>query len=740
MRARGVTRAWVARVRATLLGWLGSLGVVVDAVAVTKSVTKRAAVWWVEHVLCSPACRAVSAWTRKTVDTLRDWRGWPVLAGWLRRAVRAVWRVAGPPVRDAAGWLRHRAPGVAWRGVCWLARRVPRWTWRVTVYALVGAWWVVSRTVRWASGHTSYAALVRQMDDDQRHGTAKRLREEWARMAALRSALVVIVAVVAVLVVTGAASKIGNLTAVLITSSLFALVGRGVRPRPARDDHGLDLVVHSGPDEPFPIADAHTRAEAADAVARALKAEGVDLRMVGEAVRQVWGWEVPVILRRGTPSQVVDRLAALETTLDLAAGGAMASPDRTRRARVVIRLAERDPFIGLRSASARSATPLVSRSITDRLHVGSVITGEPLALGLLGVHGVVIGDTGSGKSSTLCTLADAVTDCADATVWDLDPAGTGLDVLADSIERAERTRAGIEDALADALALAEVRPHLLRELGMPGREWVPSPEHPAVIVFIDEYPRLSNVAKEMAVEVLRIGRKARVSLLLAATEATSDTLGDAIADTTALKILHACRHADVRLVLGPSMLGEGWRPDRLNPASADSPEDAGSAYVYAPHYRDPVLSKFRPVSDEDTTDRARQRAPHRPRIDAVSWEAARKRRHSNESGFTSGRAGGRHRAAIALPSPRSGEPAGVDRMAIADVLAAFGDDDRVWTVDLLARLAGRHDRYAEWTPEDLADAVRPLGLSPAQIRQDGRNRQGYHRQAVSDALNRAERG
>lgn len=724
MSARRATRAWVARCRAGLFRWLRVVGVAVDVVAA----------WWVERVLCSSAWLTVSAWTRETVGTVRDWRGWPALTGVL---CRAVWRVAGPPVRDASGWLRHRALGAVWRGVCWVARRAPRWTWRVTVYALTGAWWVLSRSVRWASAHQSYAALVKQMDDDQRHGTAKRLREEWARLAALRSVLVLIVAVVAVLVVTGVANKIGNLTAATILTCLFSLVGRGVRPAPTEGDHGPDLIVHSGPDEPFPIADAHTRAEAADAVARALRTEGVDLRMVGEAVRQVWGWEVPVILRRGTPSQVVDKLAALETTLDLPAGGAMASPDRTRRARVVIRLAERDPFTGLAAAPSRPVMPLVSRSITDRLHVGSVITGEPLALGLLGVHGVVIGDTGSGKSSTLCTLADAVTDCADATVWDLDPAGTGLDVLADSIERAERTRAGIEDALADALALAEVRPHLLREMGMAGREWVPSPEHPAVIVFVDEYPRLSNTAKGLAVDLLRIGRKARVSLLLAATEATSDTLGDAIADTTALKILHACRHADVRLVLGPSMLGEGWRPDRLNPASADSPEDAGCGYVYAPHYRDPVLSKFRPVSDEDTTQRARQRAPRRPRVDTVSWQAARKRRHTNESGFTPGGHGGRHRM---VPAPRDSEPAGVDRMVVADVLAAFGDDERLWTVDLLARLAERHDRYGDWTPDDLADAVRPLGLSAVQIRQGDSNRRGYHRQAVTDALSRAERG
>ena len=714
----------VGRLRAAVLGWLAALGVVNDAVWLVLGT------WWGEHVSGSG------------LDRVARW-----VARWCARGARVagrwVWSRVGPLVWDAVGWLRHRAPGVMWRGVCWLARRVPVWTWWLVSRALVGAWWLVSRTVRWVSAYDSYAALVAQVRDEQRHGTAKRLREEWSRAVLVRALGVLVVVVAVALVVAGVVRRFGAAPPAVVGVGLLALVGRAVRPVPpvsAEPSSPGEL----REDEPFPIADAHTRAEAADAVSRALRAEGVDLRMVGEAVRQVWGWEVPVILRRGTPSQVVDRLAALETTLDLPAGGAMASPDRTRRARVVIRLAERDPFTALRSEPSRSGRPLVSRSITDRLPVGSVITGEPLALGLLGVHGVVIGDTGSGKSSTLATLAEAVTDCVDATVWDLDPAGTGLDVLAPSLERVERSRAGIEDALADALALAEVRPHLMRDLGMPGREWTPSAEHPAVIIFVDEYSRLSVAAKQLAVEVLRIGRKARVSLVLAATEATSDTLGDAIADTTSLKILHACRHTDVRLVLGPSMLGEGWRPDRLHPASADSPEDAGSAYVYAPHYRDPVLSKFRPVSDEDAAQRARQRAAHRPRLDAVSWQAARERRHRDGSRRPQGGhgGGGRVRALPTQPGPRDAgvDRAGVDRMVVSDVLAAFGDEERLWTVDLLARLAERHDRYADWTPDQLADALRPLGLSAVQIRQDERNRRGYYRQAVSDALSRQERG
>ncbi len=39
-----------------------------------------------------------------------------------------------------------------------------------------------------------------------------------------------------------------------------------------------------------------------------------------------------------------------------------------------------------------------------------------------------------------------------------------------------------------------------------------------------------------------------MTLILAATEATSDALGAAIATSTGLKILHPCRHTDVALV------------------------------------------------------------------------------------------------------------------------------------------------------------------------------------------------
>jgi S-DNA-T family DNA segregation ATPase FtsK/SpoIIIE len=72
----------------------------------------------------------------------------------------------------------------------------------------------------------------------------------------------------------------------------------------------------------------------------------------------------------------------LETHLDLPAGGLLVTPDRTRRARVVLRLAERDPFAGIGPPPVRGSV-----SITQRAIIGQRIDGTPLMVPLLGVHG-----------------------------------------------------------------------------------------------------------------------------------------------------------------------------------------------------------------------------------------------------------------------------------------------------------------------------------------------------------------
>jgi S-DNA-T family DNA segregation ATPase FtsK/SpoIIIE len=522
----------------------------------------------------------------------------------------------------------------------------------------------------------------------------------------------------------------GTDAAVLLAAVLVAvLAGVGRAARPPKSTEAVNAEAEADESAPFPLADAHTRAEAADATARALCAEGIELRMTGDVVRTWWGWEVSVMLRRGTPALVTAKTGELETHLDLPAGGVLVTPDRARRAHVMMRLAQRDPFAGQAPGPYR---PPHSGTVTERVVIGDRIDGLPLEIPVLGVHGVIIGSPGAGKSTTLAALGEAITASTDGIVWDFDPAGLGLDVLGDAVGRRERDRAGIEDGLADALALAQARPRLLGDLGM-GSAWVPSPQYPAVVVIVDEYPRLSDSAKELAVQLLRVGRKARVTLILAATEATSDVLGASIAELAALKVLHSCRSVDVRLVLGPNMAAEGWRPDRLHPATADDPGNVGQCYVSTARLREPLIAKVHPLDPDATTARAAERAEAGvPRVDAESWSAARTLRGAERSG--GGVRGGDAATGVA-------GDAVADRVALTvawAVLRVFGSDGRLWTEEILCRLAQADpDRYGQWRADDLADALRPLRLAPVQLWRSGANRRGYRRQQIADSLDHA---
>jgi S-DNA-T family DNA segregation ATPase FtsK/SpoIIIE len=245
------------------------------------------------------------------------------------------------------------------------------------------------------------------------------------------------------------------------------------------------------------------------------------------------------------------------------------------------------------------------------------------------VHAIVVASSGGGKSVMLRTMADALTACSDVLVGDLDPGGNGLDPLAEALGvRAigDDNMGQIEAILDQALRIAKARPALFSKLGMKAN-WEPSPERPAIVLFIDEYPQLSDRAKELAVKILQVGRKSRVQLVLATQEATKDAIGKAIADSIALKIVGPCRHQDIVQVFGAGAGGEGWRPDRLDPAEGnavgDDLRDASQAYIRGCGSREPLKHKFLFLDEQDGMRRARERAAAgRPTVDAESLAAA----------------------------------------------------------------------------------------------------------------------
>ncbi|MFE0651035.1 hypothetical protein ACFVZH_20840 [Streptomyces sp. NPDC059534] len=427
---------------------------------------------------------------------------------------------------------------------------------------------------------------------------------------------------------TGIASGITIATGGVWTSLLLgiATIAYGAwRGQPhivaAEEDPGR-IEILSAEGEPFPIADATSRTEAAECVRRALVSEGIAVAEVEAGRRYDWGWEINVRLKKGTPADLIAKAGDLETPLDLPVDGLLCQPLRTSRARATLRLVEGDPFVRMPALPDRAPNSLRLR---DKALLALRMDGQHTEMSFLGLHFIVIASSGGGKSVTMRSIGDILTACDDVVVIDLDPGGNGLEPLAEAVGvrvvGADQMHL-IEAVLEKLLKVAKARATLLGKLGMDDN-WIPSREYPAIVALIDEYPQLSQKAKALVVAILRVGRKARVQIGLAAQEATKDSIGAAIADSIALKIVGPSRHQDIVQVLGAGAGANGWRPDRLHPAQGEDPADAGKAYIMGGGSADPLIHKFIAMSRDEGKARAAARAAaSRPWIDAISLETA----------------------------------------------------------------------------------------------------------------------
>ncbi|MBL3664498.1 hypothetical protein JL475_00360 [Streptomyces sp. M2CJ-2] len=533
------------------------------------------------------------------------------------------------PQRQLPAWIHSKAaiarrtaravghhPSVVWIG--WAARG---W-WhiaRIEHDKMVGDYPQMIRTARTQLKAADGDAAKESQFDAVVNRRTQQLKERRKRYLITRGIVAVPVA---------GAGAYGLIEGGLWVAALYAMAAVTVgvlKGRPRSVDPGkVEIAAADG--DPFPIADARNRTEAAECVRRALASEGIQVKEVEANRRYEWGWEVTVRLAKGKPADIVSKAADLETPLDLPENGLLPQPVRESRGRVILRLVQSDPFAKMPSAPERKPN---SYRMRDKQILAHRMDGKTFEASLLGVHAIVVASSGGGKSVILRTMADALTACSDVMVGDLDPGGNGLDPLAEALGvRAigDDNMGQIEAILDQALKIAKARPSLFTKLGMKAN-WEPSPDRPAIVLFIDEYPQLSDRAKELAVKILQTGRKSRVQLVLAAQEATKDAIGKAIADSIALKIVGPSRHQDIVQVFGAGAGAEGWRPDRLDPAEGnavgDDLRDASQAYIRGGGSREPLKHKFLFLDEQDGMRRARERAAAgRPTVDAESLAAA----------------------------------------------------------------------------------------------------------------------
>lgn len=471
-------------------------------------------------------------------------------------------------------------------------------------------------------------------------------------------------------------------------------------------------------DEPFPLAVCTSPSMVEDCVSRALAWEGIDVRQVRTLGFHGKFWEVDVLLKGGsTPGAVNGKADQLDAHFNIKHGGTLIDPDPQAAAHIVLRLVTGNPFDDMPKPVVHAPNSL---DISDPHNFGRCMDGSLLDLVLEGLRILAIGVSGAAKTTgVLRDLAEVITACFNAIAIEMDPVKDGLrefeGVMAVPPIRGSKA---CEEWLDNMVKMARGRNIVRNRLGM-GDTWVATKERPAIFVFVDEFIYLSQVAKEKFIELLRLGKQSGIYPIAAGQDATSDSMGDAIAETFTLKIMLASRWDDIRVVFGQGSAAKGFRPDRLVPAqNKDIKNDAGQSYIKGAGLDRPLLYGWNEHSSDGIKRAVADRiAAGRPWFDRDTLQAA---------GLLHLADGGVEQKLI--PG---------DRQIVVDAIEVMAElgVDRIRPEPLAEELADLNpEMYGELTVATLRKLLRDLGVgSPVPIGDiDGlKNPRGYKLEALT---------
>lgn len=403
---------------------------------------------------------------------------------------------------------------------------------------------------------------------------------------------------------------------------LVSLAGVWQAGRFKNDSQGT---VVDGSDEllVFPLGQAHSPDQARECIRRALLSVKIPANVLS-AERQTWGWEVLVQIVGGFgnhPSDVIKKVEALEVNLDVRQNGLLIQPHTDRRARMTLRCIESDPFAGVGSPPQYGAS---ARSIADRIPVGIRLDSREIGTVFQATHSIILAASGGGKSILIRLIVDALGACDDTILWDLDPSGVGQGAQKDLFDLRALAPSDCQAALEKALSIAESRARLLSKLKM-GDEWTPSPDYPALVIVLDEFPRLMKGTKELAISLVRVARKAGVVLIFASQSAKKDVLSESIAGEVAFKAGGPGLAAfQSRLLFGENCIAEGWNPGAFKPKRAGRVNDAGTFFFEGLVEEDePIPARTYFLDNAEALERTyRYLQEPRPRWDRETLETA----------------------------------------------------------------------------------------------------------------------
>lgn len=489
-----------------------------------------------------------------------------------------------------------------------------------------------------------------------------------------------------------------------------------------------------------PISEAPHETHALELLRRSLLAQGIPCQAVS-GQQTPWGWELTMQHIGGAgkrPGDVIKALELVETDLDVRQNGVLVQPHRDRRAKFTARIIESDPFAAMPPLPDYQPG---SRTLSSPIELGKRLDGLTLSSTFLATHGIVLAVSGGGKSGMLRTIVDGLAATTDTILWDLDPSGVGQAPQAEVMGRRALSPEDCERALEKALQIAEARTRIKDRLGM-GDEWQPSRKHPALVLLLDEYPRLSKAGKELAVALLRVARKAGVVLLFASQSAKKDALGDSIAGEVAWKAGGpGLPDYQTRLLFGEKCVAEGWNPGAFKPKRGQNLNDTGTFFLEGAIEGDePIPLRATFIGTDTARSRAKRSAAHgRPDWDGDTLTAAGLTREQLTGVTDDGEVATAQRTAYEADQARArlGPLAVVADYLDADLDA---DDGREFipSAELVEELGYRSQKA-------LAAELGPLGLTPSQgywIDEDGTRKEtrGYRTADINAAIARLQTG
>lgn len=297
-----------------------------------------------------------------------------------------------------------------------------------------------------------------------------------------------------------------------------------------------------------------------------------------------WGWIISAEIISDFGAKELDALARL---LDTPRGGLLVSmPRQSTRMRVF-----RVVAVDLLDAN-RPATRITIDSLSQPVALAPKFDGDELELSLAGVHVLVIGRTGSGKSTALWRLVDAYA-AGGAKLGGID-LSDGPDLRACRAVFDPALSAFGDNVAAAMTVLEKYKAIALdRKRRLPdGQGWQATEDDPHLRLVIDEYGLVAEhpLLLELCNWLIKYGRNVGVFLVLANQRFLGASMGN---DTTVwsqvqVKILMAQDGNDAKQ-LPKSTRELGVAPELFVPANDRDANDAGKAYVVGLHDTPPLV-------------------------------------------------------------------------------------------------------------------------------------------------------